>query len=349
LSNLSDVLTQIKDSAVRYRETLKKNEAATRSVLIDPVLRTLGWDTANTYMVEVEKTLDQARADYALYDHNSTVRVIIEAKALGTNLSQASLIMSLINYAFTFQLQDIFLTDGIIWQHFTSFQPGNVKAERTLDIANDNPVDCAAYLVQRLDAAKFWPEEQTIDKLAQQVTQLESMVSTLQQEVERLKGSSSSLVSPALPMVASLKNVTINNNNSQALKESYVDLDQITDITGKRPSFFRLPDGTEIGIKRWKDILVESCKFALKHNPNIQIPFPDRAGKKVSLFSHIKPAAGISYISENYNGQTIYIYVNYDANNCIANARHVLRQVPKQWVQAVPAVVVVAEGEVVHP
>jgi predicted type IV restriction endonuclease len=53
LSNLSDVLIQIKDSATRYQTTLKKNEAATRAVLVDPVLRTLGWDTANTYMVEV--------------------------------------------------------------------------------------------------------------------------------------------------------------------------------------------------------------------------------------------------------------------------------------------------------
>ncbi len=62
LSNLSDVLAQIKDSANQYQGTLKKNEASTRAVLIDPVLRELGWDTANTYMVEVEKTLEQAQS-----------------------------------------------------------------------------------------------------------------------------------------------------------------------------------------------------------------------------------------------------------------------------------------------
>ena len=66
LSDLSDVLSQIKESAIRYEATLKKNEAATRAVLIDPVLRALGWDTADTDMVEVEKTLDQPRVDYAL-------------------------------------------------------------------------------------------------------------------------------------------------------------------------------------------------------------------------------------------------------------------------------------------
>jgi hypothetical protein len=61
LSNLCDVLIQIQDSANPYESTLTANEAATRAVLVDPVLRALGWDTANTNMVEVEKTLDQMR------------------------------------------------------------------------------------------------------------------------------------------------------------------------------------------------------------------------------------------------------------------------------------------------
>ena len=346
LSNLSDVLAQIKDSAARYQGTLKKNEAATRAVLIDPVLRALGWDTANTYMVEVEKTLDQARVDYALYDNNATVRVIIEAKSLGTNLAQPGFIMSLVNYAFTFQLQDIFLTNGIIWQHFTNFQPGNVKVERILDIVNDNPVDCAAYLVQRLDAAKFWPEEQTIDKLAQQVTQVESLVATLQQEVERLKTGTAISSNAAISTITPTQTPTMQSSNKQGSAVTYVELDRITDITGKRPSHFRLPDGTEIIVKRWKDILRESCKFALQSNPNIPIPFPDRSGKKVSLFSNVKPAAGLSYITEDYNGQTIFIYVNYDANNCMANARYILQQVPKQRMQTQAAVAIVQGSDV---
>jgi predicted type IV restriction endonuclease len=344
LSNLSDILTQIKDSATRYQVTLKKNEAATRAVLIDPVLRALGWDTANTSMVEVEKTLDQARVDYALYD-NSTVRVIIEAKSLGTNLAQPSFIMSLVNYAFTFQLQDIFLTDGIIWQHFTNFQPGNVKVERTLDLATDDPVDCAAYLVQRLDAAKFWPEEQTIDQLAHQVNQLESLVATLQQEIERLKAGFIAASEQESTIMRQPDKPTIQAASLPTPNIPFVDLHQVTDITGKRPSQFRLPDGTEIKVKRWKDILRESCKFALASNPNIPIPFPDRSGKKVSLFSNVKPAAGISYVTEDYNGQIIFIYVNYDANNCVANASYVLQQVPKQQVQTNAAVAIIQGNE----
>ncbi len=84
LGNLRDVLLQIQESANLYKITLKKNEAATRSVLIDPILRALGWNTANTNMVEVEKTLDNVRADYVLFDINQIPRIIIEAKSLNT-------------------------------------------------------------------------------------------------------------------------------------------------------------------------------------------------------------------------------------------------------------------------
>jgi predicted type IV restriction endonuclease len=78
LSNLCDVLSQIKESARQYRNTLTSNEAATRAVLIDPVLRALGWDTANTNMVEVEKTLRaEVRADYVLYDYNVPDGVVL--------------------------------------------------------------------------------------------------------------------------------------------------------------------------------------------------------------------------------------------------------------------------------
>lgn len=114
LSNLCDVLNQIRDSAAQYQVILTKNEASTRAVLIDPILRALGWDTANTHMVEIEKINGKFRADYALYDSNREPRVIIEAKALGVQLASSEIIMSLVSYAFQFQLTNVFLTDGLI-------------------------------------------------------------------------------------------------------------------------------------------------------------------------------------------------------------------------------------------
>ena len=318
LNNIIDVISQVRNSAEEYKTTLRRNEAATRAVLVDPVLRALGWDTANTFMVEVEKTLEQTRADYALYDSNGIVKVIIEAKALGEDLTHQKVIMSLVTYAFTFKLQDVFLTDGLSWHHFTNFQPGNVVPTKTINFASDSPVEVAAYLVQRLDAARFWPDEQNIDTLAQQVAQLESVVSSLQRELANIKQSELSKTGTS----TSVKGVTV-QVSSQA---KFIDLDDVPDVTGTKPTHLRLPSGEILEVKIWKDVLRECCKFALGNNPKIQFPLPDRSGRKVSLLNTVPPAKGISFVEEKYGNQSIYIYTNYDANNCAANAAYILSQ-----------------------
>ncbi|GAB3240775.1 hypothetical protein GCM10027346_35410 [Hymenobacter seoulensis] len=57
LASLVTVLQTVLSSAKGNTDLLRKNEAATRAALIDPILRALGWDTANVQMVEPEKTI----------------------------------------------------------------------------------------------------------------------------------------------------------------------------------------------------------------------------------------------------------------------------------------------------
>lgn len=334
LSNLSDAINQVKISAAQYQQTLQRNEAATRAVLIDPILRVLGWDTANTYMVEVEKSLAQTRVDYALYDHNADVQIIIEAKPLGGNLYQQNIAMSLVTYAFTYGIQDIFLTDGLVWEHFTNFQPGNITSRR-ISFSEDNSVECAAYLVQRLDAAKFWPEVQTIDTVAQQVAQLESVVANLQKELAQLIATreARSEKKELAPPISQGETSTDN----QAY--TFVDLDLLPTVAKTKPSVLRLPDGTIIKVSVWKDVLRECCKYALDNNNHLSVPLLDRAGRKVYLLNTVKPATGLSYIEEEYQGRTVYIYMNYDSNNCVANAKHILKHVPNSAIGVKAAVV----------
>lgn len=333
LRNLCDVLVQIQESANLYKSTLNRNEAATRAVLVDPILRSLGWETANTGMVEVEKPMGQVRADYALLDGNTDTRIIVEAKSLGTNLNQNKLVMDLVNYAFSFGLSDVFLTDGLIWQHFDRFQPGKMEPSKTLNLVSDNAVECAAYFVQHLDAAKYWPVEQTIDVLSQKIEQLESTVTTLQSKLDILIANQN--------QTSGVEIINKLHRTQEASLENldFVDLEDLEDSAGKKPSHFRLPDGSVQRITKWKDVLIESCKYVLANNPAIPIPFPDRAGKKVSLFNDVKPAKGISYITEEYKGKTIFIYANYDSNNCVANALYILKQIPKNNLKTAPAIV----------
>ncbi len=333
LSNLRDVLAQVRSSAASYKDTLKNNEAATRAVLIDPVLRALGWDTSNTYMVEVEKTLNQTRADYALYENGSGVKIIIEAKKLGDSLSQHDI--KLVNYAFTFQLGSIFLTDGVVWLHYTSFQPTHFAPTKVLNIAQDDLGEAAAYFVQHLDAALLWPEDQTVDTLSQQIAQLQSDMATVQQELVARKTQQAIpaptpvvLPPPPLPPL---------------LEGEWVSLDTLHAGANLKLKRLRLPDGEEVPISQWKQMLVEICKFVLAANPQMPVPLPDRTGRKVSLLSAEPFPNNISHLSLPLNGKTVYLYTNYDANNCISNARHILKHLPQIEQKVAPAVVV-SEG-----
>lgn len=333
LSNLRDVLAQVRSSANSYKATLIGNEAATRAVLVDPVLHALGWDTSNTYMVEVEKTLNQTRADYALYDNGRCVKIIIEAKKLGDNLSQHD--TKLVQYAFTFQLASIFLTDGLNWLHYTDFQPAHFAPTKVLNLDQDDLGETAAYLVQQLDAAKFWPEDQTVDVLSQQVTQLQSDVATLQQELSLLKsaasaGARTTAQPKAKPPVQQL-------NQSAAMV--WTALDAIPANTSLKPTKLRLPNGQEIPITTWKQILVEACKFSLANNPSIPVPLPDRSGRKVCLLNMTPLPKDISQVSLIYGGNPLFIYTNYDSRNCISNALYILQQVRGAQKPFSPAVV----------
>ena len=69
----------------KYRHDLLNNELLTRYVLIDPLLRALGWDTENPEEVWVEYRVTskrRKRADYVLFRGKGAV-ALIEAKKYG--------------------------------------------------------------------------------------------------------------------------------------------------------------------------------------------------------------------------------------------------------------------------
>lgn len=324
LSNLRQVLSEVKATA-RISDIFANNEAATRAALIDPVLKALGWDIANPNMVEVEKTATGARADYAIRDFSGIVQVIVEAKSLNQKLStyDAKTIM----YGHAFQVSSVFLTDGSVWQHFTDFQPQGFKPTKTFDLSKQDQdlAEVAAYFVENLDAAKFWPEQPDVDVIAQEVIQLRSDLRDLTQEVARL-----STAGPKPPVI---------NPPPVNPALNWTDIGSIITAMGTRPSSLRLPDNTEVNVKSWKDVLIESCKFVLAHNPRVQIPLVDSSGASVDLIRTATPSLGLSFVSVSYNGQDVYVYANYSADKCIKNALYVLSLLPVSYTNPTLAVV----------
>ena len=80
LDDLVDTIKELKDRISRHGDVLRPSEAQTRLSLIDPLLRALGWDTADPAQVRPEYTLSTGRADYALLGAGYQPVAIMEAK-----------------------------------------------------------------------------------------------------------------------------------------------------------------------------------------------------------------------------------------------------------------------------
>lgn len=321
LSHLADVLTQVREAAKSYKPQLMKNEAATRAALVDPVLRALGWDVANPDMVEVERTEKHGagiiRADYALFSNN-VVKFVIEAKTLSENLLIHR--KQVVDYAYGFKISSVFLTDGLIWEHYTRFDPTNLVPTKVLNLASDDLSLVAAYLVQELDAAIVSPQAPIIDQLARKVEQLEEELQELRNLNARLVllEKALQLPPPATPAPQPLQT-----------SANWIPLTTLVsdDVKGKQPSELRLPDGTVIPVRTWTQVLVEGCKYALRVNPGLPIPFPDKAGRRVNLISSIRPPSNVTSAVLQSGATPLFAYTNYDANTCLANTLHVLSQI----------------------
>ncbi len=85
--SFSDIRRAVRDARENIksrRNLLENSEAQTRIVLIDPVLRAVGWDTSNPAMVRSEYGANGGRADYALLNpETESPLIIVEAKKLG--------------------------------------------------------------------------------------------------------------------------------------------------------------------------------------------------------------------------------------------------------------------------
>ena len=318
-------LEDVRDTALINQGKLSKSEASTRSAIIDPILRALGWDISNPRMIEFERTFTQSRVDYALLSHENKIEIIIEAKPLGGNLGDKHILLSLIMYAIASGVKNIFLTDGMIWEHYTDYSPGNVVSSKTIDLTKDNILDCAAYMIQILDAARYWQVEPT--KSEQPDEQISKQILDLRSEISELKNS-------LLLFQQSARVITEEDQPSvkpSPEKFTFIDLDKINQVIGddltnqKPPAVIKFPDRTTKEISRWRDILIECSQYVLGNNPGVPIPLPDAAGKTVKLLDTQPPGKGIANHIIDYNGKQIYIYANYDSNHCVTNALHILK------------------------
>ena len=120
LESLVATIGALKGRIEQHQALLRQSEALTRYVLIDPLLRELGWDTEDPHKVRPEAGGLGGIADYELKQGDSTV-ALLEAKKLGQGVTPDGIGQAL-NYCNQRGIAYMIVSDGDKWEMYEVFR-----------------------------------------------------------------------------------------------------------------------------------------------------------------------------------------------------------------------------------
>ena len=148
LEPLVSALRDARHAIEHHREHLSKNEIRTRNVLVDPVLRALGWDVSILDEVDVEHAAGKMRVDYALLGNDRRPVVLIEAKKLDEDLNSNR--TQVLTYCTELGVRYGVLTDGNCWDLYNLWQEAPIDDRLALQVilSSREPVIAARMLLR---------------------------------------------------------------------------------------------------------------------------------------------------------------------------------------------------------
>ncbi len=268
LDELVGVIETLKSRINEHRSVLQGSEAQTRLSLIDPLLRMLGWDTADPALVRPEYNLSGGRADYALLDPDKKPVAIIEAKKLNEQLGTMDHRMQMLTYANFSNVPYAGLTDGNQWVFYKVFDQKPLEERLVLDvsIADSQAYQCALQLLLlwRPNMASRQPIEASAPILGTEPATVSTQVSEPQPGGPTVARLIESLPQP-LPTTPAAGWITLRNFHLEAGK--------------KPPPVVRLPNGEGKPIATWKSLWLEVAEWLIRDGALTAERCPIPAGK----------------------------------------------------------------------
>ena len=142
LESLLKLVETLRERIQQHSAALRQSEMLTRYVLVDPLLRELGWDTENPDQVRPEYRVGSGFADYALLSGGKPI-IVVEAKKLGTSMADG--LMQSIQYCMVDGTPYFAVTDGRHWEVYETHKRTPIDEKRIInfDIVEDNAADVA--------------------------------------------------------------------------------------------------------------------------------------------------------------------------------------------------------------
>ena len=226
LDELIETVECLKNRIKEHKDQIQSYESRTRSTLIDPLLRSLGWDVSDPSIVTIEPKGPGGWADYALLEDNSkTVAIFVEAKKLS---DKDVPIDQTVGYAVSENIQNkakvryCASTNGDTWELYDIIEQRSVLKT---SIVSDEEAKCALQLLG------LWRR---------------SMADGLFIEA----------VQPVVPIQL------LRDPAPLSPPESWTALNGSFDPTGKpAPKSMKLPNGHEPVTKSWRDVIVQTTDW----------------------------------------------------------------------------------------
>ena len=297
LEDLVATIEKPKGRIEKHRPLLVHSEALTRYVLIDPLLRELGWDTEDPERVRPEYPDPSGRPDYALIGNDRPISMV-EAKSLGTNLDD-TVVRRAMEYCTGQGVKYAIVTNGERWELYNVLQSGTFEERRLLmlSIAGESTHQCALQLLL------LWRPNLAS---GQPVAANEPVFKVGSEEEPSNDDESVQLTPP-----------------SEEHWTSLAELQSVTNMTP--PSTVRLPDGDERSIERWWNVPFEIAEWHIKTGRLKSDSCPIKIGTTRYLVSASpNHSNGTPFNQARQLSQGLFLDTPYDANGLLNGAKFLI-------------------------
>lgn len=272
------------------------SEALTRYALIDPLLRGLGWDTEDPDQVIPEYRVGSGKCDYALMNNGKLV-VLLEAKPLGMSLADA--LTQAVTYGIGGHAPFFAMTDGANWELYDNSKPSQEMKVGVWDLAKDPPLEFArkALALWRptglgTPALPFVIPTPVAGVPSATVTSISPIMESF--PVQPAPPPAGSSVQPTAPQAPGV------------WKELG---DMIAQKGAKAPIAIRFPDGKELPIKYWIDILNTVAEWLVAKGVLTAAKCPISGLSKEKYLVHTQPhhPSGKRFVNKHQLANGLYV------------------------------------------
>ena len=298
LEKLLLLVETLKARIEKHGDALKGSEALTRYTLIDPLLRALGWDTADPSLVIPEFKSGKGWADYALLEGDGKPAMMIEAKSLGTPLHDEARTKG-ITYCIALGTKYFALTDGNCWEIYETHRPVPIEEKRIVKFdvtVQPTPEAC-------LQALALWRANL---------------------EAGRAVAGLAPIVQPQPEPVPS---------EPVAPAPGVHEWHSLTELKSKKgddpPTEVQFPDNSCHPVKYWNGVVLEVVRWLVRNGHLYSGNCPIRQAKSSARYlvakDSIHPTGKKFYKGEQV--EALWVEKDYDIPNLVENSRTIITHV----------------------